>query len=219
MKIIYLVSLLLITTCFYGQATYNFNYFIQYEYKRTEDAKSENVYFLTNSVDNSYYVRITESDDDSYYLNFFTESFVAEAQVSKDGFMKAERIKLLCENLIFQKEREFKKRFKFENNPDVLIDHENYKNYSISYRKPRESKQLKKGKSTYIIENGTEFHMPLLDFSRVFDVKVTSEIFPKGIAREMYHKFENELTETYKLVNYSNVNKTIFITDCPQLNP
>jgi hypothetical protein len=131
----------------------------------------------------------------------------------------AENIDLPCQSVRIQKDKYDLKRYDFMVNSDTLIENQKCRNYSMQYRKERDSKKYKRGKSYYIIEQDTEFHKPLLLFSTVFDESVTSDIFPNGMAKEMYNISKFGIKSHYKLVKYTKVNKTITIPNCPQLQP
>ncbi len=219
MKTFLVIASLFITTYFFGQQRYTFDYLIQYEYKRTEDSKPELLYLLTNSNDNSYRVSLKVEDNEMFNLYFRHETFRSFSTVEQQPFFNAETINLSCESIHFQKDKVDLKRFDFMNNKDTLIANQTYKNYAMQFHKNRDSRNYKKGRSYYIVENGTEFHKPLLIFSSLFDVTATSEIFPNGIAKEMYNTSKYGVKSHFKLVKYTKVNKTIIIPDCSKLKP
>lgn len=219
MKTILILALLFTTTCFFGQQSYTFDYLIQYEFKKTEDAKPVMFYLLTNSKDNSHGVSLNETENEMFNFYFWHETFSSFSMVDRQPFFNAETINLSCESIHFQKDKVDLNRFDFMNNKDTLIANEAYKNYTMQFHKKRDSRKYKKGKSYYIVEKGTEFHKPLLIFSSIFDATATSEIFPNGIAKEMYNTSKYGVKSHYKLVKYTKVNKTIIIPDCSKLKP
>ncbi len=218
MKRIYFLALFFLSPFFYGQNTFSFDYLIEYENITHGDSIVKTLYLLTNSKDNSYYVSLTSENVDTFDFYFNHEYFRSFSLTDKKPFFKAETIKLPCESVHLQKDRINLKRYDFRVYPDTLIEGKYYKNYSMQYRKASEEKRYKNGKSYYIVENGTEFHKPLKVFSAAFDVFLTSEIFPNGIAKEIYNTGKNGLRFRFKLVSYSKVNKTITIHNCPKLN-
>lgn len=218
MKRFFLLSLLFLATSFYGQKTYIFDYLIEYKYTGSEGDKEKTVYLLTNSNDNSYRFVTHDYNETTFevYLRDQKQLY-SSAVINKSGFFKAEKIEMPCESVRLYKDKIDLKRYIFMNNSDTLIENQKYKKYSMQYRKTKESKKYKTGKSFYIVENGTEFHKPLLIFSTQFDVSVTSEIFPNGIAKEIYNCSEFGVKSHYKLVNYTKVNKTIVFPNCPKI--
>ena len=220
MKRVFSFAFLFFTVFFYGQKTYFFDYLIEYESKRSESEKAKTVYLLTNSKDNSYHVIAHEYNDAVINLYFRdVKGLYSSSAVHKNGFFMAENIDVPCESVRSRKVKSYVKMFDFMVNADTLIQNQKYRNYSMQYRKERDSKKYKQGKSYYIIEQNTEFHKPLLLFSTVFDVLVTSEIFPNGIAKEMYNSSKFGIKSYYKLLKYTKVNKTITIPNCPKLQP
>ena len=217
MKKLFLFTILFFTTCFYGQQTYSFDYFIEYEYIRPKENKVGTFYLLTNSKDNSYHVHLSAEDSTTFNLNFRTENFRSYSIVDRESFINAKTIKLSCESVALQKDKTNLKRYDFTNDSDTLIENKKYKRYSMQYRKARDSKKYKTAKSFYVVENATEFHTPLLLLSSEFDGYFTSELFPNGIAKEVYSTSEFGPKSHYKLVSYTKVNKTIIIPDCPKL--
>ena len=91
----------------------------------------------------------------------------------------------------------------------------------MKYKKKSESRKYDKTDATYIVENGTDFHVPLQIFSSSYDVRVTSPILPNGIAREIFtRKFKSDEKEfIYKLVNVYTVNKYISLQPVAPANP
>lgn len=218
MKIILSLAFMFFYSFFYGQATYSFDYLIEYEYKRNTNTPSETVFLLTNSEDNSCHIIAHENNSatlDIYFRD--VKGLYSSSVVNRKGFFIAENIDLPCQSVRIQKDKQDIKRYEFAVNPDTLIANVMYKNYSMKYRKEREANRYKTGKSYYIVENETDFHKPLLIFSTVFDVTVTSDIFPNGIAKEMYNTSKFGLKSHYKLVKYTKVNKTISFPNCPKL--
>lgn len=220
MKKVFSLSFLFFYSLFYGQTKYSFDYLIEYEYKRDANTPSKTVFLLTNSEDNSYHIIAHENNSATLDIYFSHEKgLLSSSLVHRKGFFISENIDLPCESVRYQKDKVDLKRYEFAINPDTLIVNVLYKNYSMKYRREREALRYKTGKSYYIIENGTEFHKPLLIFSSVFDVSVTSEIFPNGIAKEIYNTSKFGLKSHYKLVKYTKVNKTIAFPNCPIIQP
>lgn len=218
MKRIYFLVFFCLSNFFYGQNSYSFDYLIEYENITHGDSIVKTLYVLTNSKDNSYYVSLSSENENTFDFYFNHEYFRSFSLTDKEPFFNAKTIKLPCETVRLQKDKINLKRYDFRVYPDTLIEGKYYKNYSMQYRKASEEKRYKNGKSYYIVENGTEFHTPLKIFSWAFDASLTSEIFPNGIAKEIYNTGKNGLKFRFKLVSYSKANKTITIPNCAKLN-
>lgn len=145
------------------------------------------------------------------------------SMIDKSEFFKAETISLSCESIQFQKEK-YKYdsgRFDFINEKDTLINGISYKNYAMRYKKNTESKRYNRGISRYIVENNTEFHLPLMMFSSIFDVSVTSKNRPNGIAKEIFSLSHDkkQYEFIYKLSQFVKIKKFIEIpAECVYTN-
>lgn len=210
MKRLLVLIALVFVSVLSAQTKYDFDYLIEYEYQNTEDSQKETIYVLTNSNDNSYFLYMSDLKEDKFRLYFnVVDKFYSVSGIDKDLFLQAKTLMFTCKSAISRRENGDVKKFNFINNADTLIGNERYKNYSMKYNKSREGKKFKRGESVYIIEKGTAFHKPLLIFSSVFDMTITSDIFPNGIAREIYNISKYGKKAHYTLVDYKKVEKNI----------
>lgn len=201
-----------------SQKKYFFDYIIEYKFQANQTSKVEKRYLLTNSKDDTYECRVYEEDSLNFRIDFTDEKGIcSNSIIDKSEFFKAETISLLCESIHYQKEK-YKYdsgRFDFMNKKDTLINGFYYKNYVMKYRKIANARKYKRGISYYIVENNTEFHLPLMMFSGVFDVRETSRDIPNGIAKEIfslsYDKKQYEFV--YKLLQYVKIKKYFIIPE------
>jgi hypothetical protein len=201
-----------------SQKKYFFDYIIEYKFQKDPASKVEKLYLLTNSKDDTYECRVYEEDSLNFRIDFIDEIGIrSNSIIDKSEFFKAETISLLCESIHYQKEK-YKYdsgRFDFINKKDTLINGVYYKNYEMKHRKIKNARKYKRGISYYIVENNTEFHLPLLIFSGVFDVRETSKNIPNGIAKEIfslsYDKKQYEFV--YKLLQYVKIKKYFIIPE------
>lgn len=197
-----------------SQKKYFFDYIIEYKFQKNQTSKVEKRYLLTNSKDDTYECRVYEEDSLNFRIDFIDEKGIrSNSIIDKSEFFKAESITLLCESIHYQKEK-YKYdsgRFDFMNKKDTLINGVYYKNYEMKYREIKNARKYNRGISYYIVENNTEFHLPLMMFSGVFDGRETSKNIPNGIAKEIfslsYDKKQYEFV--YKLLQFVKIKKYI----------
>ncbi|MFE3870270.1 hypothetical protein ACFX5F_03440 [Flavobacterium sp. ZS1P70] len=209
----------------YSQKKYSFDYIIEYNFQKNETSKIEKRYLLTNSEDDSYSVYVYEEDNLNFKMDFKDEKGIRSISIiDKSQFFKAETISLACESIHYQKEKHKYDmgRFDFMNKEDTLIDGVSYKNYVMKYHKNSESKRYNRGISHYVVENSTEFHLPLMMFSSIFDVSVTSKNRPNGIAKEIFSLSHDEkhYEFIYKLSQFVKTKKYLEVPiECDYTNP
>ena len=222
---IILLLLLFPSLSMFSQKKYSFDYVIEYNFQKNETSKIEKRYLLTNSEDDSYSVYVSEEDNSNFKMDFEDEKGIRSISIiDKNDFFKAETIMLNCENIHYQKDMRMydSNRFDFINKNDTLINGIYYKNYVMKYHKNAESKRYNRGISNYIVENNTEFHLPLMMFSSIFDVSATSINRPNGIAKEIFSlSYDGKHYEfIYNLLQYVKSNKFIEIpAKCDYANP
>jgi hypothetical protein len=208
-----------------SQKKYSFDYLIEYNFQKNETSEIEKRYLLTNSEDDSCSVYVYEEDNLNFRIDFKDEKGTRSISIiDKNDFFKAETIVLNCESIRYQKERRTydSGRFDFSNRKDTLINGISYKNYVMKYHKKADSKRYNRGLSQYIIENNTEFHLPLMMFSSIFDVSATSKNRPNGIAKEIFSLSHDEkhYEFIYKLLQFVRIKKFLEIpVECDYSNP
>lgn len=217
--------LLLPSLSMFSQKKYSFDYIIEYNFQKNEISKIEKRYLLTNSQDDSYSVYLYEEDNLNLRMDFKDEKGIRSISIiDKIDFFRAETILLNCEIIHYQKDKRTSDsgKFDFIIKKDTLINGISYQNYAMKYHKNAESKRYNRGISQYIVEKNTEFHLPLIMFSSMFDVSATSKNRPNGIAKEIFslsHDGKN-YEFIYKLLQFVKINKFIEIpAKCDYTNP
>ena len=217
MKII--TSFFLLFSCtIFAQKHYTFDYAIEYKRYCKKACDDETFFFLTNSKDNSYFVRLTNKDSLEYKILFIDQNGnSSRTSVFKDSLHLAEYINIPCNN-VGKYRNPYKKRVKdydFENLKDTLIDGEYYSFYKFKYLKGERKKQRKKiGELQYIIQDSTEFHTPILYLATAYEEWLQKKNIPNGIIKEKIHLgYKNDTLYKEKLVRYKRIKKTIVIQD------
>ncbi|UQD57463.1 hypothetical protein [Flavobacterium sp. K5-23] len=223
-----IILLLFLVSVFngYSQKKYFFDYIIAYKFQKNQTSKVELRYLLTNSKDNTYECAVSVEDDVNFDLGFRDEKGIwSNFIINKSEFFKAETISLSCESVHYQMENTDKYDsgvFDFINKKDTLISDVYYKNYEMKFHNDRKAKKYNHGISHYIIENNSEFHLPLMMFSSVYDYRVSSRDIPNGIAKLIYSLSydKNEHESIYKLLQFAKTNKFIIVPpECDYTNP
>lgn len=208
--------LILFSVFLYGQKKYVFNYSLEYTYQLNDTSEIKKVYILTNSQDNSYYIRMEDIQDG--YLNCWfkdVNGFHSWFSIKKDNAFDSLPIKLTFELV---KKQDFLrgnnlKRYSFQTNLDTIISGKKYKFNTLRYKKNRESRTYNKGTAYYVVEENTDFHLPLLLFSSSFDVTLINRDIPNGIPKILFTTSlkQDEKKHIYKLVNFTKIDKQLTI--------
>lgn len=88
MKKIFFLSLMVAVFSFgYSQKNYTFDYKLVYDFKLTDTSKVKEVFFYTNSKDNSYILRVYDTDSLNYSVYFRDQSGIyCDFKVPKNEF-------------------------------------------------------------------------------------------------------------------------------------
>lgn len=218
----YLLPLfLIITSLSYSQSTYRFNYLIEYDFESIKDStKNKTVIYLTNSLDNSYYLKITPADSSNFKLEFIKQDYIwTTFNLDKQEFYRSEFITINCDyNLVYRNNFKFRvKEYNFITLKDTLINEAHLKRYKLEYSGRRKRKKsFPIGTNIYIIKDSTEFHLPILTHSTAYEEWKKDGDIPKGIFQEkIFYDFENKLESTYKLKKVFLIKKRLIIPeDC-----
>jgi hypothetical protein len=219
-----LFIVLIVMTLSFGQKKYSFDYMIEYNYK-TEQSVVTKQFIITNSIDDSYIIYATEIGNGNLNVYFRDLKGVRSSFVlKKTDLIKAETITLDC-NLVY--EQDFKKeddsrRFSYGVNKDTIIENQNYKMYTLKFKKKWEAKKHGKGTIYYIVEPNTEFHLPLnvvvFDHTVIFDNLKILNVIPKEIFT--IDRKSNEKIVFYKLLSLKKINKYVILPkECNYTNP
>ncbi|MES2806412.1 MULTISPECIES: hypothetical protein [unclassified Flavobacterium] len=215
---IILLLFLLSSINIYSQKKYFFDYIIEYKFQANQTSKVEKRYLLTNSKDDTYDCLVYEEDKLNFAMNFRDRNGTHSVSIiDKNDFFKAETISLLCESIhyLMVKEKYDGSMFDIINKRDTLINGIYHQNYTMKYHKTANSRKYNRGISNYIIENNTEFHLPLLVFSGSFDSRENGKNIPNGIVKESYTMSYNskKYLFVYKLIQFVKINKYLIIPE------
>lgn len=219
MKQFFLIVFLFITSIFYSQKKYSFDYIWLYDFQKDENSKIKKRYILTNSKENNYRLEASEKDSLNFYLHFQDEKgLVSSSQILKKDFFKAEYLTMNCNTVtpLSNKSANILQGFELKILKDTVLDSQVYKQFVF---KSTDAKKAKKRKSVSfhgIVENNTSFHEPFfyLSPSRVANGE---NDFPKGMLKQFYLEKERtkKLECIYKLKESLQIKIFIVIpADC-----
>ena len=218
MKIL-ILFLFISSTCI-AQRSYFFDHMLEYQYEfYTDSSKNKNVYYFTNSKDNSYFARLEEKDS----LNFNVllvehDRLRMEVLLKKQDIFQAENLVIQC-TYNWNGENHFKFRtreYAFISAADTLIDNTSLQHYSLQYIAPRKRRTRHVGSNHYIIQDSTDFHLPLLTHPTAFEEWKEEKNIPNGIFREkIFYDHKNLINYRYILKGYHRMEKSISVgEDC-----
>lgn len=196
----------------FGQKKYSFDYAIQYTYQKNDTAKVEKEIFLTNSKDNSYVLYVREKDSLNFKLLFIDQNgLLSTTYLSKKDFFRAETFDLKCEFA-----SRYRNPYKYQTDnydfivqKDTLIDNSKYQTFIIKSNKPKREKRKKLGTSHFIIENNTDFHLPIFEDPTSYEEWKEEKNIPNGIPKQFYltNYLNNNRSCIHNLVDYIKINK------------
>jgi hypothetical protein len=213
-----LLCLLVISYSSFSQTEYSFDYLLQYNYTNHIDStKSETIYYLTNSKDNSYLARITNKDSLNLSIQFLKHDLIfSDVVISKKNFQIAEFINIECKNV-----RKYSNPFKYKVNDydyikletsDVLEKYE-----IICIRSEKYRKKIKIGKYVLKFNTTMPFHLPNLFFSTLYEEWNKERDLPNYFLSEIsFINFENKLITSEEFIEFTKIDKKIKIIteDC-----
>jgi len=227
MKFLTIIFCLVTTICI-SQKQYDFDYIIEYEVNLFKDSikiknqhfkKSDRKfhrYYLTNSKNNDYVAIITEKDSLNYRMVFKDNNvgIFADVIFLKSDLNQTEFINIECENV-----RKFLPDYNFQTKNqdffilrDTIVNNQVFGKYKLSSIKPKRIKKKKLGTTFYIIDNSTDFHIPILDFSTAYNEWRIQKKLPNGIMSERYFiDYYGNLSSHQKLLKYTKLDKKIRI--------
>jgi len=223
-RITFLLLFIIIANTGLAQSSYSFDNFITYKFKSyTGSLDNKTLYYMTNSRDNSYYVKIEHIDSLNLELEFVVQDKLwTKQQLKKEDFSKAENINLICDgSLIFENDFKYKtKDYAYKNLNDTLLDSIKLISYKLEYTGKRQRKKsFPVGSNHYIIKDSTQFHLPLLTHATEFEEWKKERNIPNGIFKEkIFYDYKDRLKYKYILQNIHQINKSLIVPDnC--LNP
>ncbi len=211
---------LLVTFSLYSQKEVDFDYTVTYRNTNYLDSTSTTEHFLTNSKDNSYYAILTESDTIHSELMFFQhDGQYFKVYFETANFRHASALKIACSSL--RRNKNVNKR-QVRNYQFVLLAKQRNANKPelryllVSTRKPKKQQRKKIGYVDYVIQDATEFHLPILLHPTAYEEWKSNTTIPKGIFKERtFYNASGVAEEKRTLVGYSETAKSILLpTEC-----
>lgn len=201
---------------------YNFDYLIEYDYFLSEkDSVSQTRLFFTNSKSANYNLVVYEKDSLHYHMEFYDQDKISfEGYILKENFITNEEIEFLCKHIKINRNY-FKHQisnYGFTNLKDTLLENKSFIRYKLSHENlTKKGKRFinRIGTNYYIIQNETQFHVPILRHSTAYEEYKKERNIPKGIFKEMYwvKNGTNVAQYLYKLKKYNKIDLKIIIEE------
>lgn len=189
---------------------YEFDTFVEYEYVKDKKSKPEKTFEFTYSKDNSYLLSIIEKDKKNFLLTFLSaDGKEAVITMPKDKFFKEESITINCSAMSKINLSELEKNtreFNYIQLNDTVIRRDTLQHYMVQSHNKNHMERH------YIIQNGTEFHMPnITPGSTPYFKWKKIPIMPKGLFKETFIMKDDEILEKMMMLKYTNKKKIIVI--------
>ncbi|GAB5565135.1 MAG: hypothetical protein Wins2KO_21980 [Winogradskyella sp.] len=208
----------------FSQSSYNFDTKLEYESRYfKEDTISKKRTFLINSTDNSYYALVIKRD--SLYSDIVLhdrDSIHAEVILKKEILEQNIDINIDCKFVArFGNPYKFQdKKYEYKQQMDTTINSKIYQSYILkSNLSEKKVKRKKIGYNTYILDSSLESFLPLFEHETAYQEWKLERNFSNGVFVLMkYYDFEGNLKIEQRLLDKSNIDKTINIVgDCKPL--
>ncbi|HEY0045674.1 MAG TPA: hypothetical protein VGB44_03085 [Flavobacterium sp.] len=225
MKKFFLLLMLCLHSAFgFGQRTYEFDYILEYQHRHEDTGELHTYFYLTNSLDNSYILSIHDLPNNVYSLRFtHLDGSHGSATISKSDFFKAESMTMNCDNFHHHKNDEtWRNQYKIDNPGDTIINAISHKRYCYKPANPKKEKRRRLSTTTFIIEPGTEFHLPILHNVRAFNEWKAGAPIPSGIVKQSYYKKPKQkgMIRVNTLISYTKIKKFIVVpAECYDRTP
>lgn len=213
-----LIPLLLL--CFvigFAQTTYHFDRMLTYQHTDHLNPKKNNeIVYLTNSADNSYFIRLDQLKNGNYKLYFRHYDYTStKMQVSKMALKNGD-FRANCDSTyVYQNPFKYQtKNHDFTSVKDTTINSTAYKYYSISHKNPKKAKRKKAGRLMYVVDT-TYQNLPVFILDTPYEEWKLERNVPNGVLQEYhFYDYKKEHAITEALISYEIVHKTLFIPDC-----
>lgn len=211
-----LLCLLLISYSSFSQTEYSFDYLLHYNYTNHIDStKSEAIYYLTNSKDNSYLARITKMDSLNLNFQFLKHDRIfTDLVISEKNFQMAEFIGVECKN-VFHSSNPYKNIVK-DYDYVKLQSQDSLEIYEIKNIKPKKERKIK-NTATYVLKFNTShpYHLPNLFEATPYEEWNVERDLPNNFISELLvYNSKNKLESSEILIEYIKIDKKIkIITD------
>ncbi len=204
----------------YSQKKYAFDYMLVYDFKFNDTSKVKEVFFYTNSKDNSYLLRIYEKDSLNCSISFKDQNGIqSKFESPRNKFLQLSKINLSCEFIrnLYNPFKYQTDNYEFINKKYALMEGEYHPFYILKSNNPKREKKKKLATFYYYLENDTEFHFPLLEHETAYEEWKLERNIPNGIPKEMYYLSYGkvEILMLYKLKRIVKIDKILTIPeDC-----
>ena len=173
-KVLLLLVILSVFEFSFSQKSYRFDYLLEYELYNYKDSISMPKYYLTNSLDNSYFAVVTKKNKKTFIINFTDYNGVSSTfELDKDNLFKKEPIIInrdYVKKFTYSKKKNKRNKMKFKILKDTVIEQYQLKHYEFYSTHSRKSKRKKLREYHYYIDDNDGFHLPILDNTNAFDV-------------------------------------------------
>jgi hypothetical protein len=222
MKFLQFVLLFFTTFCF-AQKEYSFDHLIHYEYTRFIDSattKSSDIYYLTNSNQNDYFAVMSEADSLNFHVYLKDENGIeSRVRLPKANFSSAgeSRMEIKCASIFKYEPSDWKyltNVYAYSAKKDTLINSKNYISFILACKNPELNKNRNIGSFQYIMDETSEFHLPVLTSSVALEEWKLDKKLPNTIYKEkIYTNNLNQIEFKEDLIDFKKVAVTIFIPE------
>jgi len=219
-KLLGILLFLVVITRVTAQRSYTFNYCFEYISTKAAADKPTVLYQFTNSEDNSYLLQVWEKDSLTFELHFIDERGKhGNSRISKAAFNVAGNIILPCES-VYNYSNPYREKqlrdYEFIKLADTLLDGQLHKHYQLSPKDSKWAKRKKIGTIHYIINNGTDFHQPIvLPRSSAFALWDARRNIPNGVYAHQYMILPDGAKECrMDIVKYEKTDKAVTLQEC-----
>lgn len=220
MKFLKLLLLFFTTLCF-SQKEYSFDYLIHYEYTRFVDStatKSTDIYYLTNSNQNEYFAVMSEADSLDFHVYLKDENGIeSRVRLPKDNFKVSSdsKMEIKCESVFKYEPSNWKyltNVYQYSAKTDTVIHGKNYGSYTLACKNPERNKNRNIGSFQYIMDDTSEFHLPVLTSSVALEEWKLDKKLPNTIYKaKIYTNNRNQVEFKEDLIDAKKVAITLFI--------
>ena len=215
-RVLLLLILLSIFEFSFSQKSYRFDYLLEYEIYNYKDSISMPKYYLTNSLDNSYFAVVTKKNKKTFIINFTDYNGVSSTfELDKDNLFKEEPIIInrdYIKKFTYSKKKNKRNKMKFKILKDTVIEQYQLKHYKFYSTDSRKSKRKKLREQHYYIDDNDGLHLPILDNTNAFDVWNLDGNISKSIYRFKYEfNYLGEVLFKEKLKQITRIKKILLI--------
>ena len=175
------------------------------------------MYYYTNSRDNSYYAILEVKGRRHFFVYLIEQDQLnMKVRVKQKDVFKAENLVIQCiSSHVNKNDFKFRTReYEFTNTLDTIIGNTSLQHYKLLYTAGHEEKVTNRiGTNHYIIEDSTEFHLPILTHPTAYEEWKEERNIPNGIYREkIFYNYKNEVQYKYILNGYYPIDKSSSLT-------